>query len=535
MAILLAVPSMTSTAAATDDLAGKPVVLRYWTPNYPPEQEISRILGKDMEKLGIQLEIKSTGYDVWVADIIRKDSPFHLVLCTWGSSPARLDPNHFLSELFVSERAAPGGKNYGNYSSPEYDALVVGQQKEMDRMKRQTLVRKAQELLHRDNAFYVCYFKAYFQAYNSDRIEGAVPVMASGVGFPYIPLTYLNAKPKTSKTEITVVNIHDINSINPFFSPDVEDEWWLRLIYDTLIKRDKDLSLIPWAAESWKVVNATTIDVVVRDGMTFHDGQPVTAEDLKFTIDYSKKWEFPNQSRIWKNIKSAEIVGERTVRFNLEAPYSPFIETIMPYMIIAPKHIWEKIPDTVSVDKPIDWTNPHPIGSGPYKFDVWQKGEYFHLTRHADHFNAPKFDGLYYKINPTMEGIMAMLEKGDADIVAWNLDAEQAKRLDALPHLTAINTPSIGMTELRPNFKLKPFDDPKFRQAFKHAVNRRLMLDINYGGNGIVSADTPIAKTISFWSNHDLKPAKYSLDEARKILKSAGYTWDKKGHLLHPK
>ena len=140
----------------------------------------------------------------------------------------------------------------------------------------------------------------------------------------------------------------------------------------------------------------------------------------------------------------------------------------------------------------MDYTNPKPIGSGAYKFDAWTKGEYFHLVTHKDHFNAPKFDGLYYKVNPTTEGIMAMMEKGEADVVAWNLDAEQGKRLASFPHLKSVNVLSVGMTEIRPNFKLKPTNDPAFRAALTHAINRNLMLEITYGGNGIVGHETLI-------------------------------------------
>jgi peptide/nickel transport system substrate-binding protein len=401
--------------------------------------------------------------------------------------------------------------------------------------KRQDLVRKAQALIDRDNAFFNIYFKAYFQAYNSDRIDGAIPVMGSGIGFPYIPLTYLYGKPKTARKEITAVNIHDIISLNPFYIPDVENEWWLRLVYDPLVRRDKDLKLIPWAARAWKLIDSTTIDITLRDGMKFHDGRPVTAEDLRFTIDYIKEWKFPVLSRIWKNIDSVKAVDGRTVRLKLTEPYAPFFETVFAYMFIAPKHIWENIPKSVDVKSPVDWPNPNPVGSGSYKFDTWKKGEYFHLTAHKEHFSPPGFEGLYYRVTPTTEGMMAMMEKGEADITAWNLDSEQAKRLASFPHLKTIDTPSIAMTEIRPHFKKKPTDDPAFRQALQHAINRKLMLDITFGGNGTLGYNTPIIPSIQYWNNPGIKVPEFSIDKAKDLLKKAGYTWDSQGRLCYPK
>ncbi|MBW2123973.1 MAG: hypothetical protein JRH07_19310, partial [Deltaproteobacteria bacterium] len=134
LSFLLAL-AMGAAAARAQGTAGGPVVIKYWNPNYPPELEITRILSKDLDKLGIKMEIKSSGYDLWVSDIVRGENPFDLVLCTWGSSPARFDPNFFLSEIFLSDRSKPGGKNYGYNINDEYDRLILAQQEEMERKK----------------------------------------------------------------------------------------------------------------------------------------------------------------------------------------------------------------------------------------------------------------------------------------------------------------------------------------------------------------------------------------------------------------
>ena len=323
LAVVLVV--FTSSITANHNVYAEPVVLRMWLPNAPPEQEISRIFTRDVEKLGIKVELISANYDDWTANIINSENPYQLVMATWGSSPDRMDPDFFLSEMFHSGRATKGGRNYGYYINKDVDNLLDAQRKEMNRQKRQQAVRRVQEVIAKDNAFYNIYHKEYFQAYNSDRIEGAIAVVGSGVGFPYIPLTYLNARPKTTKREITAVCIHDIFSLNPFYVPEVENEWWLRLIYDPLVRLDKDLNIVPWAAKSWKIVDNTTVDVTLRDGMKFHDGRPVTVDDLKFTVDYIKEWKFPALSRVWKNVDNVRVVDRQTVRFKLVEPYAPLV------------------------------------------------------------------------------------------------------------------------------------------------------------------------------------------------------------------
>lgn len=535
----MAVVFMIAVGSVSAPMAwGEPVAIKNWIWNHPAVIETWRILSGDLEKLGIQVEIKSGALDEWVGEIVGA-TPIHKynsVTMSWGGGPDRLDPDFFLTEWFHSSRAVKGGRNYGYYTNKEYDSVVDAQKVEMDRVKRQALVRKAQKILAKDNAFFPIYHHDYVQAYNKERIEGVVPVMGTGIGFAYIPWTFYKAKPKTSQREVRVVNLYDIHTLNPFATPEVENEAWLRLIYDTFVKRDADLNLIPWAAESWKVVDSTTVDIILRDGMKFHDGKPVTVEDVKFTFDYINKWKFPALSRAWKQIKSVDIMEGRRVRFKLVEPFAPFIANVLGHMFIAPKHIWEKIPESVGTANPTDWPNPKPVGSGPYQFVEWKKGEYFHYKANKDHaFMPPNFDGLYYIVNPTIPGLLMMMEKGQAEIVGNYLDGKQGKDLDSLPHLKMVATPNHGMYEVRPNVKMKPFDDPAFRQAFQHAVNRKMMLDVNLSGFGTICHNTPINPLNKFWSDPEIPVVEFDLNKARAILKAAGYTWDEKGKLHYPK
>jgi len=517
--------------------AGEPVVIKNWIFNIPTVIENWRVLSADLEKLGIQAEIIPGPLDQWVGEIINAEQhKYNSVTQSWAGGPDRLDPDFYLTEWFHSSRAAKGGRNYGYYINKEYDKVAEAQKIEMDDAKRQQLVRKAQMMLAKDNPFFPIYHHGYVHAYNKERLEGVIPVMGTGIGMPYTPWTFYKAKPKTSLREIRVVNIYDIHRLNPFATPEAENENWLRLIYDTFAKRDPDLNLIPWAAESWKIVDKMTVDIVLRDGMKFHDGKPVTVEDVKFTFDYISKWKFPLLSRVWRQITSVDIMDGRRVRFKLVEPYAPFVANVLNYAFIAPKHIWEKIPESVGVANPADWPNSNPVGSGPYQFVEWKKGEYFHLKANKNHaLMPPNLDGIYYIVNPTIQGVMAMMEKGQAEITGVILDGKQGKYLDSLPHLKMVAAPNHGLQEIRPNLKMKPFDDPAFRQAFQHAINRKMMLDVALDGYGTICHNTPITPLNKFWNDPNIPVIEFDLSKARAILKAAGYTWDEKGKLRYPK
>jgi peptide/nickel transport system substrate-binding protein len=513
----------------------EPVVLKGWSLSWPEPIEQWRILSKDLEKLGIQVDMRTGALNEWTGEIIGRSNPYHLVTMTWTGSPERMEPSWYLTEFFHSSRAKPGGRNYGYFVSEEYDRVVDAQLTEMDNTKRQKLIRTAQEIVAKNNLFFPVYFRDYVQVYNTERIEGVVSVMGSGIGYPYSPWTFLRAKPKAEVREPRIVNLHDLITLNPFGAAEPQTMGWLRLTYDTLAKRDDEGKIIPWAAESWQTPDNRTIDVVLREGMKFHDGKAATVEDVKFTFDYIVKWKFPTFSEVWRNVESVQVLDGRRVRIKLLKPYSPFSENILLNVFVAPRHIWEKIPEAGGISNPMDWPNTLPLtGSGPYQMVEWKKKEYFHLKANKNHWMAPHFDGLYYIYVPTAEGMMALLEKKQAEIIGFALDSAQGKKLETFSHLKMVTAPNFGITEIRPNLKMKPMDDPNFRRAFQHAVDRKKMLDVVFQGHGTIAHNTPITPGIKFWNNPDIPAIEFDLNKTREILKSAGYTWDEKGRLCYP-
>ncbi|MBW1690554.1 MAG: hypothetical protein JRJ70_07355 [Deltaproteobacteria bacterium] len=512
-----------------------PVVLKCWIVNFADVIEIWRLLTEDLEKVGIQVDLKTGTISEWVGEIVKPNKhPYHLVTLVWGSSPDRAEPSYFLTEFFHSSRAKEGGRNYGGFINREYDEIINAQIREMDRGKRQQLIWKAQELINKHNVFFPIYHRDYIQAYNVDRIANVVPVIGSCIGMPYSPWTFLMAEPKTKVKEPRVVGKNDLVTLNPFAVSQTQNEHWLRFTYDTFVKRGKNLEIVPWAAKSWNVIDEKTVDITLRSGMTFHDGMPVTVEDAKFTFDYILKWKFPALSTIWGNIDSVTILDKNVLRFKLEQPYAPFVSYILMTSFIAPKHIWEKIPESVGINNPQEWSNDNPIGSGPFKFDKWRKGEYFHLIANKKHWMAPKFEGLYYILVPSIENQMAMLERKEAEILGWFVDKKQAEKLNSFKHLKSIGAPGFGIHEIRPNMRLRPTNDPAFRQAFQHLVNRKRMLEVCYEGAGTVCRNTPISPLIEFWHNPNIPLVEYDVEKARQILKEAGYSWNEKGLLCYP-
>ncbi len=526
----------TIRSAQAAAMPGAPVgPIKLWIPNWPDMIEISRQLTDAWKKVGIPLTVQQGTLDTWTAEVVGQHQMPHLAAMSWGGAPDRIDPDYFLTEFLNSAGMEKGGLNYGNYHDPSYDKRDDAQREAMDDKQRQKLVFEAQAIAAGANPSLILFSRDYIQAYNADRWEGVVPMMGSGIAMPYIPWTYLKMRARTNRKLVKVTSIYDIHTLNPFATPEVYNSSLLRWMYPTFVIRDEHLKVSPWAAESWKIVDPRTIDVVIQQNMTFHDGKPVTVEDAKFTFDLIDKWKFPALARVSSTIASTEITAPRTLRFHLKEPSAPFVPNVLGYTFIVPKHIWQDVATSGKLKTPADWPNDHPVGSGPFKFGEWRRGQYLFLKSNSKWWTAPHIEGVYWLVVPSLENQMGMVERGEADLLGWYIDRKQGDMLAQHKQLKVVYAPNHGMHELRMNLAMPPLDDPQFRLALQQATDRKMLLDLIFGGAGTVANNSFIMPINKFWSNPDVPNPPFSLESARETLKKAGYTWNSGGQLLHPK
>ena len=511
-----------------------PIDVLYYT-IIPEQEDIWKLVVQDWKKLGIEPKLKVAVNSVVLSACFKSHKYGDIASISWAPTTSRFDPSYHLEEQLHSKRAYPGARNYGYYKNPEYDKYVDLQNEEMDRNKRRELVWKCQEIQANDYPVWWMAYGANIQAYNSRDWEGVVPMAGVGIGARYgTPWTFLKMKSKTKRNKLRVADITGLFTTNFFRahnSPDIQTLAW---IYDTHVKVGPNMETVPWAAESWRVVNDTTVDITLRSGMKFHDGKPVTVQDVKFTWDYARKWQFPMYNWVSGTVKRAQILDDRNIRYHLVKPNAAFVDKTLTMAIIAPKHIWEKIPESVGVKNPMDWENPKCIGSGFFKFGYLRKGEELYLEANKEHFHAPNIDGAYFRLRMTPDAMVSALIAGEADILGGDIRLSQAKQLDRYDYLTIVKADNHRLWMARPDMRKKPFDDREFRRALYHAINLNKIHEVVFEGTGNEGRNTPIAPIFKFWHNPNLK-VEFSIDKARKILKDAGYTWDSDGRLCFPK
>ena len=528
--ILLTTDSMGVSEAQekkTTEREGKVQKLTFRVLNRYDHIELSRTIATAFQGIGLEVGIEVLELGTWLSKTIG-DHDMDMAALSWSGTTERIDPSAFLTEFYHSKYATKGRRNYQHYRNPEYDKVCDEANMEMDRKKRIALVRKCQEMLAKDYPIWPIGFVDFLNAYNSQEWEGPVGMMGAGIGTDFSLWTWLKVKPKTARKKIIGAQVFDMLSFS-LGTRSGNDRSILRLMYDTFLRIDPKLNIVPWAASSWKIIDNKTVDITIRDGMKFHDGKPVTMEDVKFTFDYLKDKKMVMYKEIYDRIEKTEILANNGLRFHLTNPYGPFVDRTLADAHILPKHIWEKI------DDPDKYPNEKPIGSGPFKFGYWKRGEELYLEANKEHFSPPNIEGFYRKVIPSLEASIAALENKEIDIQGDRLHTEYIKRLEKFPHLTLVSAPDHGIYEMRGDLDKKPFSDLQFRRAVSYLIPRKQYMDLVFGKVGHAASNTVIHPELKPWYNEKVAFDEYSPQKAREILKTAGYWWDKKGFLHYPK
>lgn len=489
-------------------------------------------IGDAWEELGIDVNVEPIDFNA-KSDRLRSDSQdFDAFVHGWSGRIDRIDPDMYIHAIFHSSNADPGGNNFTGYTVDEYDALADAQRQEMDQEKRKEIIFEAQEMLADDIPMIPLYFRDLVFAYNNEKFDNFTVMAGEGIFNEWMPM---EVEPVTDEKTLRIASTQDLNSLNPFAATTVYEWRNLRLIYDKLLRLSPAGEPEAAAATEWEVIDDTTVEITLREDMTFHDGEPVTVDDVKFSYDYFIEHEAGYFIAFLESIESTEVVDDETVQFNLKEPYAPFVNVTLTQIPILPKHLWENLLEEEGIDHPEEYTNEDPIGSGPFVFDEWRRDEHLRTTTFEDFYKDIAIDGYSYDIYGQDEAIITALETETADVNSDEFIPANIERAQELDFLTIEEVPAIGFQYLSYNMRGAPFDDKAFRQAIAHTVDYDTIVEVfldGYGLNG--GAGLVISPANEFWHHPDIERPTYDLEKAREILEEAGYTWDSDGKLRMP-
>ncbi len=304
------------------------------------------------------------------------------------------------------------------------------------------------------------------------------------------------------------------------------------LVYDQLwiMGPAPDYKPIPMLAESWETKDHQTWIFHLRKNAKFHDGSPVTAEDVAFTVKYLPKnnpaWQFPDV-----DCKEIKVIDKYTVQFTLNSVLGG--KYPMGYWLpILPKHVWEKYKDNWE-----GYDNAEAIGSGPFKLKEFKPGQYIWLVKNEDYWGEkPNVDDVILKTYGSAEAEYAALKTGEIDMIGYNgIGPFALKNFKGAKNVTIKIDPGITIVWLTFNLhKKNAITDLNVRKAIMYGINidritKMVLLGYADPADSFMYRELPE-------HNPNLNQYAYDVNKAKKLLSDAGYKdTDGNGILNDPK
>ncbi|HZS89121.1 MAG TPA: ABC transporter substrate-binding protein [Chloroflexota bacterium] len=310
----------------------------------------------------------------------------------------------------------------------------------------------------------------------------------------------------------------DITTFKPWVVGDNVTIWVLTLFYDQLTRPTVDgRSVEPSLAKSWEISpDGKTYTFHLRPGVTFHDGSPLTAADVKFSIEQAAFAKDTQWNFLFGALKGLEVVDDRTVRAHLNAPHAPFLSDVALFSTsILPKRLYDQLGDKL-------WK--HPIGTGPFKWGSHKVGTELILLRNDNfwrHNGQPYIDSFHQLNVPDANTRALQVQTGELDIAVYIAPAS-AKAMMGNPAVNVHIDPFMESHFISLNTSLSdpPFNNKLVRQALNYAVDKNAIVQKVLFGFGQPSGQ---ALPPMFGYDPSLKPYPYNPAKAKALLKQAGF------------
>jgi peptide/nickel transport system substrate-binding protein len=294
---------------------------------------------------------------------------------------------------------------------------------------------------------------------------------------------------------------------------------WLEKYYSKLMLYDIDFTAIQGElAESWEVsADATQYTIHVRPGVTWHDGQPFTSADVKFTIELAMN---PDSASYigakFSGVTAIDTPDDLTAVITLGAPNASILDAFT-FLVMLPKHALESIAPADLVKS--DWWRTNPIGTGPFKWSAYNPGEFVELVAYDGYWRGrPKLDKIVNRFFPEAGSSVIALRSGEIQFTYLSFD--EATALEGNTDLKILSGPSQVVNFLGFDMTDPRFQDVRVRQAFMYAIDRQVIVDQLYGGQATI---VPCAYVLDKYLAPDANPYAYDPDMARSLLQEAGF------------
>ena len=271
--------------------------------------QAAQLIAQQWRQLGLDVDVKPLQRQAQTQLIWFSRDKWDVTMWRMVGRPERSDPDEFLYSLYHSSYAEKG-YNFIGYINPEYDALAEKQRTQLDREERRKTAFAMQEIINRDQPQAFLVHPKYAHGLQQGGVQGGhrrqpEPASASATSGPSSTSSRLGAQ-----KDLIINSNETINATNPLYIGGAVDSWVTDLIWDRLMRIGPDGMPRPWAAEKVDWVDDKTVEIKLRAGMKWHDGKPVTVDDVIFSFTAPAGDKAPMYKPFVTDIASMEKVGD---------------------------------------------------------------------------------------------------------------------------------------------------------------------------------------------------------------------------------
>jgi peptide/nickel transport system substrate-binding protein len=355
----------------------------------------------------------------------------------------------------------------------------------------------------------------------------AVAALALSACAPQAPESSSTSSPEAGDDTLTIATTTDVVNYNPLIGNSRSDYWVTNLMYPHLLSIGDDGSKQAELAVEWGYVDDTTGFYEIRDDMVWSDGEPLTAEDVAFTMNAVKR-DAPSGTYYGQmgNFEAAEAVSDTRVEFTLTQPDSSIVEEIGFWGNVVPQHVFE--PAGSVAEFPNDGSDGGWVSAGPYVLTNVQVGQSYTLER-VDEY--PLVEGgtpipakIVYRVFPDVNTEILALQSGEVDVIANSLPPSQVEQLKNTDGIEVVEVTGLGYAHMTYNMQNPDLAKTEVRQALAHAADYEAIRSVVLQGQAVSTGSSPLMPVLSKYYDESITEYEYDPELSRELMQEAGYT-----------
>ena len=315
-----------------------------------------------------------------------------------------------------------------------------------------------------------------------------------------------------NRTSINIGFMGGLVTLDPDMRSEVVTNSVNSNIFEPLVTTGQDMSIKPLLARSWENPNSKTWVFKLRKGVVFHNGDSLTAEDVKFSLLRARDHPLSELKGYLLKIKNINILNKNTVQIITSEPDFPFLNKLTAIPILSKRY---------TESKTFDYLSTHPVGTGPYKLTKCEEDKCVELTRNEHYWGKrPEIETVIFHFYKDLNKAIVDLINNKIAILD-NCPLDNVDKIENNKDIELVSMPGLAVTYLGLNMDSSLLKDLRVRKAINLGINRKMLVDSIR--MGFADEATQLLNSGVYGYNPFIKPAVYNTTEARRLLKEAGY------------